>query len=362
VRVLLSVASIDPSYGGPAFSVTQLAKALSDQGASVGLWAADGSATSSPLAPGGVAALGGPARGVLDAFPHCTILHDNGIWLPHNHRLRRLAEGNRLPRMVSTRGMLEPWAFQHKGLKKRLAWRLYQRSDLRKAASLHATSEVEAVNLRRLDLGVPVLVAPNGVEPAPANDRRAERPIRTALFLGRLYPVKGLPLLLEAWSQVRPADWRLVIAGPDEAGHRAELERLVVALGLASAVEFTGALAGEAKQKALLAADLFVLPSYSESFGMAVGEALAHGLPVLTTLAVPWPELEQQDCGWRVAPTVEGLCSGLVSVTQISATRLQAMGAAGRSLICARYAWSTIAARFLASYQAIISGESRAAV
>src|SRR6185437_7644736 len=108
---------------------------------------------------------------------------------------------------------------------KRVAWHAYQRRDLLRAACHHATSEQEAGHLQDLDLGIPVRVIPNGITSSAVRQRRepastALSSDRTALFLGRLYPVKGLPLLIEAWRRVQPLGWRLLIAGPDQAGHR----------------------------------------------------------------------------------------------------------------------------------------------
>jgi glycosyltransferase involved in cell wall biosynthesis len=253
--------------------------------------------------------------------------------------------------------MLEPWARRHKGWKKMLAWAGYQRRDLQSAQLLHATTEAEALNLRGMRLG-PVEVIPNGVDPPAWSFRRRDaddRP-RTALFLGRLYPVKGLPMLIEAWSRVRPKDWRLEIAGPDEAGHRAELEALVQKTGLAEVVAFRGPLAGRDKGEALASADLFVLPSHSESFGIVVAEALAHGAPVLTTTAVPWEQLERQACGWRVAPSVSALAEGLSTATGLSRGRLREMGQRGRVLVLAEYGWERVAQAFVGAYEGLARG------
>jgi glycosyltransferase involved in cell wall biosynthesis len=353
VKILLTVASLRPSYGGPAFSVSQLACALAKAGGEVGVWAADGSAVDTPLPLEGVKRLAGPEAQALDALAP-DLLHDNGIWLPHNHRLAGLAARRGLPRVVSTRGMLEPWAFRHKGAKKQLAWALYQRRDLKRARFLHATAQAEAQNLQELKLGVPVETIVNGVDLPAERPARAPAAVRTALFLGRIYPVKGLPMLVEAWARVRPAGWVLEIAGPDEAGHRAQVEAAVRAAGLADIVRFSGPLAGEAKQAAFHRADLFVLPSHSESFGMAVGEALAHGLPVLATTAAPWPMLKARGCGWWVAPSVEGLADGLRQATAHDAPTLRAMGAKGRALVAADFSWEHAAGAFTRLYEAAL--------
>jgi glycosyltransferase involved in cell wall biosynthesis len=354
VKVFLASTSLAAAYGGPAYSVGRLAQALADCAVEVGLWAPDQSA---PFLAERTAVkrLGGSVVEALGNFGATDIIHDNGLWLPHHHRFARFATQRRIARVVSTRGMLEPWAIRHKRLKKSIAWALFQRRDLQRAQCLHATSAQELRNLEKLDLGVPVCVVPNGVDVADIRPKDNEGGLRTALFLGRLYPVKGLPILIEAWARVRPKDWRLQIAGPDEAGHRAELARAISAAGLRDVISFLGPVADEAKRAAFAHADLLVLPSHSESFGLVVAEALAHGVPVLTTTAAPWPELAQRGCGWSVAPTPDGIADGLRQATAAPSSALRAMGEKGRAWMAAEFGWSAIAQRFLAAYERLLA-------
>lgn len=251
--------------------------------------------------------------------------------------------------------MLEPWAIGHKGLKKRVAWWLYQRQDLAGASVLHATSNAEAYNLAQLKLGVPVRIIPNGIdlpdaEVAPSQAPRKKEGVRTALFVGRLYPVKGLPMLVEAWARERPPRWRLRIAGPDEAGHRRDVENAIAGAGLEDSISFDGPLEGEAKAEAFRAADLFVLPTLSESFGIVIAEALSYGIPVLTTTAAPWPTLSEHGCGWRVAPTVDGLSDGLRLATAAAPNELRSMGSRGRELVHSQLRWDLVASQFIQLY------------
>src|SRR5689334_13748741 len=181
--------------------------------------------------------------------------------------------------------------------------------------------------------GVPVEVIPNGVDApragarAPGHGLDAARRHRRALFIGRIYPVKGLPMLVEAWARVRPRGWTLRIAGPDEAGHRRGVEREIAEHGLGAGVSVLGPLEGAAKRAALLDSDLFVLPTRSENFGMAIGEALAHAVPVLTTTAAPWHFLDERECGWSVEPSVAGIAAGLRAATALDRHALRARGA-----------------------------------
>ena len=366
MKIFLAGTSLDAAYGGPAYSVSRLAVALAKSGDEVGLWAADGTAmTTSLLLPDtGVQRLSGTETEALKEFGTPDVLHDNGLWMPHNHRLCVIATKRAIPRVVSTRGMLEPWAMNHKRMKKRVAWWIYQKNDLRRAAVLHATAEPEAANLQRLALGVSVRVVPNGVDlPAHGVDLHegaigSNGRVRTALFVGRLYPVKGLPMLIEAWAHVRPAGWRLQIVGPDEAGHRLQLERAIATFGLEDVISFAGALEGDAKALAFRDADLFVSPTHSESFGMTIAEALASGLPVLTTTGAPWPMLSERGCGWRVEPTIEGLTSGLRNAVSLDAKTLCAMGTAGRDLVASLFRWELIADQFHRLYESTVAQQS----
>jgi glycosyltransferase involved in cell wall biosynthesis len=364
VKVFLAVTSLLPSYGGPALSVSRLAGALTELGIEVGLWAADQSAATTPfLRPGpSVRRLTGTECEALDDLGGADIVHDNGIWLPHNHRLASLASRHDIPRVVSTHGMLEPWAINHKWAKKSVAWWLYQRRDLKRARCHHTTAETEARNVQRLGLGVPVRVIPIGVD-LPEIDCRAEgiedgrrrrSDRKEALFLGRIYPVKGLPMLVEAWARVRPQGWHLQIAGPDEAGHLIAVKNAVLAAGLSEVVSFIGPVSGASKQSILLDADLFVLPTYSESFGMAIAEALAHGLPVLTTTGAPWPMLQKHNCGWWVDATVDGIAEGLRQATSLDSETLQRMGRRGQAFVKAEYRWGRIAKQFIAMYESVL--------
>jgi glycosyltransferase involved in cell wall biosynthesis len=306
----------------------------------------------------------GSEAAALDRFGEPDILHDNGIWLRHNHRLTVLAKRRGIPRVVSTRGMLEPWAINHKRHKKNLAWCLYQRRDLKQARCHITTGEAEAQNLKHLKLGVPIATVPNGVdmpEERPRDvgsggvERSVRRGPRTALFLGRIYPIKGLPMLIEAWARAQPVGWILQIAGPDEAGHQKQVEKAVTAAGLGQAVSFTGALADGMKKSAFFDAELFVLPTHSESFGIVVAEALAHGLPVLTTTGAPWSILPESGCGWWVDPTVDGIAEGLRQATALDPETLWSMGAKGRALVSANFGWERVAGRMLSTYEAILA-------
>lgn len=370
MKVFIAIASVKLAYGGPAISVAALANRLASAGIETGLWCPDGSAPSiaQPSQPAILRLLAGSLGEAVAAFGQPDVFHDNGIWWAHNHTIARYALRHQLPRVVSLRGMLEPWARQHKRLKKAVAWPLYQARDLRSAQMLHATSAQEGANLAAMMPGAPITEIGNGLAmPGPEcvafgkgdHSTWATPARRQALFVGRLHPVKGLPMLLQAWHQAALEDWDLVIAGPDEAGHRRELEAEIARLRLGAAVSLVGAVSGDAKARLFKASQLFVLPSYSESFGMAVGEALAHGLPVITTMNVPWPQLEALHCGWRAEASADALAAALARAAQCPREQLAEMGQRGRQLVADEFSWAALTPRFIRLYERLVAHDGR---
>lgn len=290
------------------------------------------------------------------------LLHQHGIWLRSSHEMTSAAYSIGVPLVVAPRGMLEPWALKHRRWKKEIAWALYQKRDLRRATAFHATALSEAESIRSLGFKQPIAVIPNGVQLPEAvecegrNVGKLKGETKTALFLSRIHPKKGLPMLLAAWAELSPKDWRLVIAGNDNEGHTQELLAQVAKLGLQEVVEFIGPVFGADKASVYSKADLFVLPSHSENFGIVVAEALGHGLPVLTTTGCPWQELEAHSCGWWVEPTPEGVLRGLGEALGTDGKKLKVMGARGRGLVEDNYQWPSIAERMLEFYDWLLNG------
>ena len=287
------------------------------------------------------------------------VIHDHGVWLPINHRIAIVAQERRIPRIVSPRGMLEPWSLNHKKWKKKLAWWLYQHADLNTAAALHATAESEARQFECLGLSQPIHVIPNGVDipsPSSSNQPSTSSPssLKTALFLSRIHPKKGLPLLVEAWAKAQPKGWRMRIVGPDEAGHRREIEDMVAKAGLTEVWTFEGALDDKDKWECYRNADLFILPTHSENFGIAVAEALASGVPVITTTGTPWQGLTDTKSGWWIAPTASALADALQDACTLETSDLREMGNCGREWMLRDFTWKSVASRMTCAYNDLL--------
>lgn len=362
-EILLLNPSFRLEQGGPAYSVGRLGVALAALGNRVTIWAADGSAAAVHafgVEPG--MTLSDAPMAQLIGEGRWDIVHDNGLWLPYGARVARLCRARAIPRLLSVRGMLQPWAWNHRRWKKRIAWAFYQQRGIAGAARLHATSEEEVARIRELFPARRPLLIANGVDlpDLPPRTPRREGEPRIALFLGRLHPVKGLAMLVDAWARLRPAGWKLRLVGPDEGGHRAELETRIAAANLQGEVTIAGPASGAEKQAHYAAASLFLLPSYTENFGIAAAEALAHGLPVVTTTGTPWRVLETQGCGWWVAPETDTLSAALREATALPDTRLAAMGATGRSWVADHLHWPAIAKQFSDAYADAIANPAPA--
>lgn len=386
ISSLQIVASINPRTGGPAVSVTGLAMALERAGQRASIVSLDYEEHGAAIDTPGVAnlrvvpsTLGKRLRGwspALDAAiaraaetQGADLIHHHGLWMYPGIYARRIAQKRDVPLVISPRGMLDRWALERSALRKAVATRVYERRNLRAARAFHATSAAEAAAIRDCGLAQPIAVIPNGVELRPREARAARGLIeasfpalehkRWLLFMGRLHPKKGLDLLLEAWRDLhrQHAQWQLVVAGPDLDGARPGLERSIADdPTLRASVTFSGMLEGAAKQAALDHAEIFVLPTRSENFGMAVAEALAHGIPVVTTTAAPWPDLVAHECGWWVEPSCVAIADALRDAMGRPAADLQAIGERGRRYASSRFDWDTVGARMADVYRWLVAG------
>jgi len=295
------------------------------------------------------------------------LLHQHGLWMANSRVTNRWRQRWSRPVLLSPHGTLEPYALKISRWKKRLATWAYEARNLRQATCLHACSLSEMRSFRRFGLTQPIAVIPNGLSDswlssAGKGERfREEFGIapgrRILLFLSRIHPIKGLPLLFEAMAHLRSEldDWLLVIAGMDERGHQIELEQLVQELRISQWVQFVGPLFNENKRDAFSAAEVFVLPTHSENFGLVVVEALSASLPVLTTRGAPWEELIEEHCGWWVDINPVALREALTKIIHMPAEELAEMGTRGRELAITRYASRDVAEKTILVYQWLLS-------
>lgn len=304
-----------------------------------------------------------------DDIQSIDIVHNHSLWEFPNHYASASAARTDTPVTFTIHGTLEPWAIRRSRWKKRLIGWLYQNRDLRRATCLHTNSFSEIAGLREYGLKNPVAVVPNGVDLKPF-DRQVDGPRfrqalgisndqRIVMFLSRLHEKKGLAHLIQAWRSLVQGkslrEWQLVIVGPDD-GFEQQTRGMVADYGLDSRVNFAGPLQGDSKIEALASADVFVLPSFSEGFSMAVLEAMAASLPVLITPGCNFDEVGSRHAGLVVPPTAQETADGLRQLMSISDADRQRMGMIGRSMVENDFTWDAVASKMTELYRWMIDG------
>lgn len=398
VRILHLCTSIDPAAGGPSNVLARLARVQAERAArssgppgQVSIIVAD-----APDAVKGVAAeleavgvrvhAGGPGAGPFCKGPMVErlirdalaapqgpgtgppdIVHIHGLWQHTPHFGARAARQAGVPVIFRPCGMLDPWSLNQGRIKKKLFLELRARRDLNGSAAIHYTTETERRLVEPLRLRPRAWVIPNGIDwsefevlPPKGRFRAAhgidQRPL--IVFLSRLHYKKGIELLLPAFAHAAPKDAVLALVGPGEGDYVQQLRALAADLGVRERVLFPGMLKGPARIEALHDADLFVLPSYQENFGVAVIEALAAGTPVLISDQVNiWEEVQAAGVGVATPCRTEAVGEALRRMLS-DRERLQAMGAAGREWARKTFPWTAIAELVETMYRDVIGGKS----
>jgi glycosyltransferase involved in cell wall biosynthesis len=287
------------------------------------------------------------------------LIHNHSLWMMPNVYPGHVARRHDVPYIVSPRGTLSEWAFGHGSRVKRIFWPILQKPALKVASYFHATSEGEYWDIRRLGFRQPVAIVPNGIDLPEWAPKPPQRDKRTLLFLGRIHRKKGLDVLLQAWSAVqgRFPEWNLLVVGPDNNGYLQEMKRLASQLKLVRC-EFAGPLYGQQKWDAYRSADLFVLPTYSENFGIAVAEALASGTSAIVSKGAPWSGLSEHGAGWWIDIGEEPLIECLKEALTLSPDELAERGALGRIWIESDFSWRRVGEMMHKTYLWLLGGGS----
>jgi glycosyltransferase involved in cell wall biosynthesis len=184
---------------------------------------------------------------------------------------------------------------------------------------------------------------------------------RIILFLSRIHPKKGLDTLAHTWGNLAPKfpEWHLLIVGHDHNNHWSEVEAIFKSYNIIDRYTFAGHLTGEARLAAYSASELFVLPTYSENFGIVVAEALMAKLPVITTNMTPWDEIVVQKCGWIIQPCQDQLMNAMYQAFRLSEGALREMGQRGRDFVQNSLSWESVATQMKVLYQWMLNGENK---
>jgi glycosyltransferase involved in cell wall biosynthesis len=288
------------------------------------------------------------------------VIHNHSLWMMPNVYPGRVCRRHPECRLVvSPRGTLSQWALRKNAALKKMFWLLLQGPAVSEASCFHATARSEYEDIRRCGINQPVCILPNGIDVLPLHQLDHNGRLRL-LFLSRIHPKKGLDVLMHAWHAVeaRFPDWDLDIVGPGEPVYMKNMRNLATALRL-KRVSFRGPIYGDDKLEMYRAASIFVLPTHSENFGVAVAEALAAGTPAIVTVGAPWSGLISERAGWWIEQGVDALVACLEEALATSPERLAEMGAAGRRWMIRDFSWQQIGERFSQTYHWLLTGRER---
>jgi glycosyltransferase involved in cell wall biosynthesis len=377
VKILHVIRDLAVATGGPVAALEGLATAQTRLGHEVLVHTADRGEW--PAKPEGVTVISVPSTwgdwafsprfgaSLARTISMVDVVHLHMVWDYPIWAAAEAARRHGKPFILRPCGQLDSWSMSQRGFKKRVYLRFFG-TQVRKAAAIHFTTEGERTSSDRFVGDRPCFVIPNGVSdaafenlpPSSAFGRRFGRLAgrRVVLFLGRLHPKKQPHLLIDAFARVtaRVKGLQLVLAGPSEDTYLRVLKARATARGVADQVTFTGALCGRAVQEAYRAAEVFVLPSLQENFGIAIAEAMAAECPVLVTNNLDLaPDIEAAQAGITCRGSAEEIAGALTAMLNDAAMRAR-LGANGRALVQMRFRWDRIARMTIDEYQKVLEG------
>lgn len=368
MRVLQVASSVDEEADGVASAVLGLTENMVAYGYDVSLACAT-PLTTRILPPQSLTAASyqlvkwnlniGLMKILSKAAKNFEIIHNHGLWNPINIAAGFVVPGKRAKLVTSPHGTLTEWALANSKYKKKALWPLQKRV-LACADLIHVTSESELLDVRRAGFKCPVAVISIGIDFLPQLESRGLKESNTLLFLSRIHEKKGIDNLLYAWCRVQNdfPNWRVVIAGKGDRDYVNYIQGLAAQLAVRR-VEFIGPKYGAEKNHLYAEADIFVLPTHSENFGIVVAEALVSGCPVVVGKGAPWEGVRRHGCGWWIDNNVDELATTLNVAMSTKGAVLREMGEAGRSWMHRDFSWLSMVQKMNTSYQWLLEGGSR---
>jgi glycosyltransferase involved in cell wall biosynthesis len=392
MTVLHVIPSLSPRHGGPSVALPVIARALVRQGIAVTIATTDDHGAGETFATE-LGAYIADSHGVRSIYFHRNTgfykfswgltqwlrRHVNEFDLVHIHALfsyssvaaARLAHRARVPYIVRPLGVLNRWGLvNRRRLLKQASLRYIELPILRQAAAIHFTSESERREAALADPAIgtlpsTVLSLPINAEAVRNGDVRLfherfpeARGREVVLFLSRIDQKKGIELLLHAFRTVQSEFPKalLVVAGSGEAGYLSSLRVLAEKLQVSRHVLWAGFLSGADKAAVLAAATLFVLPSYSENFGIAAAESLAAGVPTILTEGVALAdEVAAARAGIVVPAEPEAIASAIRKLLSEPDTR-EAFGLKGKALADDRFSENRCGRALKELYESVVKG------
>lgn len=380
MRVLHVIPSIGSQRGGPSVAAPAMCRALGARGVTCDLVATNDNGpgfldvpTGEWTMQAGVRTLFFPRGGNFfrplrefqfgKGFAAWIGAHVRDYDLIHVHALfshlssvaMRAAGRASVPCVLRPLGLLEHYSLGRSAWKKKAFLRLWDEANIRRAAAIHLTSQRE-LDVSWLPGAAARWVVPLGVD-LPQEEAREALPrgsgVPQLIFLSRWHAKKRIGVLVEALARLKGRPWHLVLAGTGTPEIAREVREAVRAAGLGDRVSLPGFLEGAAKWSALRAADLFVLPSASENFGIAVAEALAAGTPAVITRHVALaPEIEAAGAGWICGDNA-GALADVLAEALANPSEIARRGANARRLAEECFSWESAAGKLEPLYRSL---------
>ncbi len=390
MKILQIIPSISLIYGGPSQMVRGLSAALAEQGVYVTILTTNSNGDfgqlplsvplAQPLEEQGYEVIYfncSPFRrykfslGLLNWLWHhgqdYDLAHIHALFSPISTAAATLCRLRKLPYILRPLGTLDPLDLRKKQALKKIYGNLLERPNLQGAAAIHFTTQQEADVSERYGTNSPAIILPLGVTPPSLSDlepfplpiiEATDNQIPTLLFLSRIDPKKGLELLISALENLKKvgANFHFILAGsnPQDPDYEQQILAQVQASTIATDTAIAGFVEGEAKWHLLKQADLLILPSYYENFGIVVAEAMAVGTPVLISDQVYiWPAVKAAEAGWISSCSIQSLTEQ-IQVALKDPQELKRRGQNAQRLASEQYTWPAIAAQTITIYQNLL--------
>lgn len=388
MRILQIVPSISLVYGGPSQMVMGLSTALTEAGVEITVLTtnSNGDAGQPPLDVPLNQPI--PQNGYEIIYFRChpfrrykfsldllkwlwihgkeyDLAHIHALFSPISTAAARVAKYQNLPYILRPLGTLDPADLRKKRRLKQVYATLLERHNLAGAAGIHFTSDEEARTSERFGTSTRDFIIPLGVLPQLSSEKiplqiPTDRPL--VLFLSRIEPKKGLDLLIPALETLlETLNFHFILAGsnPQNPKYERKIQEQIQASPLGKITTITGFVTGDLKASLLQNADLFVLPSYYENFGIAVAEAMVAGTSVVISNKVQiWEDIQQAEAGWVTSCEVEDLTETLREALANSSER-QRRGRKGKEFALEHYSWKAIAQQTIQAYETILNTKFR---
>jgi glycosyltransferase involved in cell wall biosynthesis len=300
---------------------------------------------------------------LLDDAKDADIIHSHMLWMAPSYYAGIVADKLKKPYVCSPHGAMTKWAWNRSKWKKNIVMFLGQKRALKKVDCFHVTAELEAEELKELNYDAEITNITLGIDIKEISFSK-DKKLKRLVYLSRIHPVKGIDILLKAWNRVQDDfnEWELIIIGGADINTSIDYPREMKELSESlknQRVKFLGKLFGKEKDEYLASADILVLPTHSENFGLAIAEALSMSVPVICTKGAPWKGLIEKKAGWWIDIGIEPLVETLKVALNTDKQILDKMGQNGEEWMKKDFSWDSVAKKMIKTYKRLANQNNK---